>query len=208
MDLLSRRDAAKLLGVSERSLGRQREQLQALGLVVKRGGRMMYRQQGLEAGYLSVAGLQVTNAENVARLQQVAAGDATHLPATALREPSIDDEDEEIPEPGKIPPWAESRAAREYWLSEKERLNVERQQGKLLDREAVERSGFEAGRRLRDAFQRFAVHLPPRMKHCESMAEQTILIQSMCHELLTDLSNGHRSAIDQQVAKQQREATK
>jgi DNA-binding transcriptional MocR family regulator len=207
VDLLSRRDAAKLLGVSERSLGRQREQLQALGLVVKRGGRMMYRQQGLEEGYLSVAGLQVTNAENFERLQQVADGDAPHLPE-ALREPSIDDEDEEIPEPGKIPPWAESRAAREYWLSEKERLNVERQQGKLLDREAVERSGFEAGRQLRDAFQRFAVHLPPRMKHCASMAEQTILIQSMCHELLTDLSNGHRSAIDEQVAKQQREATK
>lgn len=191
VDLLSRRDAAKLLGISERSLGRQREHLQALGLVVKHGGRWMYQRKGLEAGYLSVAGLQAANAENFGRLQQVAAGDAPHL----LEAPSIDEEDGEIPEPGKIPPWAESKASREYWLSEKERLSVERTKGNLIDRDIVAARDFEVGRQARDAFLRLDVQLPPILAGKER-PEQVIIIRQRINEILEVLAENLQKTFD------------
>ena len=147
-----------MLGISERSLGRWRAELEALGLVVKSGARWVYRREGLREAYLSVAGLQVGNAATVARMHREVARQHT---SRHQQGPSIEDHNE-ITDPGdSIPPWAESKARREFYLAEREKLALARVEGTLVDRDAIKKMLFEENRRARDALQRFAVLLPP-----------------------------------------------
>jgi len=192
-----------MLGISERSLGRWRAELEAQGLVIKKGARWVYRREGLEAAYLSVAGLQRTNADTHERLRQRVAA------TTRQPEPSIDDED--IPDPGdNIPPWAESKAKREHFLAEKERLSFQRTQGKLVDREAVGRFMFEETRRARDALQRLSdPGMCAALKYCAGdMGQMGLLLQEKIHEILIELSSDHERNMKTQVRKQQQEANK
>ncbi len=204
LNQLTRRDAAKLLGISERSLGRHRETLQALGLAEVRNERTVYHRDGLVEGYLSIVGQQMGNAETVERLHRMAEAESS------TRKQLPPDDLEDIPHPGeKVPPWADSRARREFYLAEKEGLALRRLEGSLVDREAMKRMIFEETRRARDAFQRMAVLLPPELKRCQGdLGAMGIVLQEAIHRTLVELSAGHKAGIDDQVRKQQQEAGK
>lgn len=49
---------------------------------------------------------------------------------------------------GVIPPYTESRAAREYWEAELKRQQVEKEAGRLVSRDEVRSDGFELGRKI------------------------------------------------------------
>lgn len=199
MTLLNRRDAAKELGISERSVGRWRSQLIELGAATVQGGVTLYESEGLAAAYASVCGLQATNAATVERLQRVV---STHQQV----EPSIDEDDTEGED---VPPWAKSKARREHFLAEKEQLALARLQGSLVDRDAVKKLLFEQGRALRDELQRFAILLPPELRACEGdIPSMQQLLQVRVNDLLTNFAQGTEAGIAAQQRRQAVEAVK
>ena len=204
MDLLTRREAAELLGISERSLGRHRDTLEQLGLTQARGTRTVYHREGLVEGYLSIVGQQMGNADTVERLYRLAEAESS------TRQQPPPDDLEDVHDPGeKVPPWADSRARREFYLAEKEGLALRRLEGSLVEREAINRRAFDEVRRARDAFQRMAVLLPPELKRCQGdMGKMGIVLQGAIYRVLTELGEGLRTGVEDQVRKQQQEAGK
>ncbi len=201
MALLNRKDAAQLLGISERSLGRQRDALVALGAAKVQGGVTLYESDGLAAAYVACAGLQAGNADTIERLHRLAEAESPtrqQVPDDAL--------EDDIPEPDRIPPWAESRAAREYWLSEKARLEVRRARGELVTVARVKSNMFELFRLLRDSLQRIAVLAPPELKRggCD-IGAMGMVLQRMITEILSETAKEGDRRMGE-IARAEREA--
>jgi len=75
---------------------------------------------------------------------------------TAVEEPAV-------PQVGQTIDFQKSRALREHYLALQEQVNFRKQQGSLVDREAVESSAFDAGRLLRDQLLGMAPQIAPEL---------------------------------------------
>jgi len=181
--LLTRRDAATLLGVSERSLGRHREHLAELGLAKLVGSRWLYESEGLASAWLGLAELQVSNAEQLERLQG-AGGDGQRLEAEAQQQVEAD------AVAGKIPSYAESRARKEHYLALLAQRQLERLEGTLISAEAVKAMFFEEFRRTRDYLQNFPARISATLFAQKDSAHVAIVLEKEIHSALMDLSNG------------------
>ncbi len=175
---LTRREAARLLGVSERAVARHREALLSMGQAKQKGARILYRQDGLPAAFLACCDQARMAPDRVERLQQA----ITDGEAAAPEAP--DHDDAQADDDGEVPKWSESRARREAALARKAELELQRMEGALVSREAVGRDWFEASRQTRDHLLRLAIILPPELKRCNGdLQAMNILL----HERITDI---------------------
>lgn len=127
MALLSAVDAARVLGVDDRSLRRKKEQLQQMGMARRVGRRLMYESDGLEEAFNSLSELQPANAE---RLMAAARAD--------------------VESAAQIPDYTESRAKREFWQARLAELMALEREGQLVDAAAANKRWVEVVRRFRD----------------------------------------------------------
>ncbi|WP_094585346.1 hypothetical protein [Synechococcus sp. BO 8801] len=192
--LLTRQQAAEVLGVSERSLGRHVDALTEMGQTTTIGRRVKYRRDGLEAAWLRVAHPQPAN---VAKLEAIARQAADNAPQ------ADDDAGEDVPS------WHVSKARREAALAIKAELEVQRMQGLLLSRDAVERDWFESCRQARDSLLRLAIILPPELKRCNGdLGQMNILLHQKVTDVLTQLSEEGVRRLNETTRREIREAAK
>lgn len=77
-DLVNATRVAEWLGVARRALGRKVSQLEGSGNAVRVGNGLLFKSQGLEAGYAAVTEVQISNAKQAETmaLQEVEADTA------------------------------------------------------------------------------------------------------------------------------------
>jgi DNA-binding transcriptional ArsR family regulator len=193
--LLTRQQAAEVLGVSERSLGRHVDALTEMGQTTTIGRRVKYRRAGLEAAWLRVAHPQPANVAKLEAIARQAADDA--------HQAEDDDAGDDVPS------WHVSKARREAALAIKAELEVQRMQGQLVSVEQVGRDWFESCRQARDSLLRLAIILPPELKHCNGdLGQMNILLHQKITEVLTQLSEEGVRRLDETTRREIREAAK
>jgi len=169
--LLSLKDAAAFLGVSERSLGRQREHLAAAGLVRRVGNRWKYD-----------AGPQLRETFN--GLVELQPGNAARLEAEALQQADQD------AAAGKIPPYAQSRAKREHFGALLAQRQLEQLEGRLVELSAVKSVVFEEHRRARDQLLGLPNRISAELFSAKTTADLAIRLEKAIHCTLVELSDG------------------
>lgn len=179
MGLVNQTEAARLLGLSRRTLDRKKDELLRMGQAVMVGSRVMYELDGLREVMGGLVEHQPANA------QWLAKGDTLQARAKA--------ETEAAASSGQIPEYGESRAKREHYLARLAELQVAQTEERLMDAEQVKAEWFEAGRRVRNWMAALAHRLAPDLAPMDDTTEIGIFLEKQMAEGLTALANDLRS---------------
>lgn len=178
MALVSQHEAAKLIGISRRTIDRKKDQLVKLGQAVMVGKRLMYETEGLREALGSVLDRHPANADWLAKTDELTARAKADADAAAKS--------------GQIPEYGESRAKREFYLARLAELQVAKAEEQLLDAEQVKAMWFEAGRRVRNWLMAMASRVAPDLAAMDEPGVIGIYMEKQMAEALTALANDLR----------------
>jgi hypothetical protein len=143
-----------------------------MGMIQRSGGRLLYETDGLaEALELTTERVMHSNAERMM-------GGAQRPQAGGPEEP--DDE--------TVPPWAESKARREFYGAEKAQMELQALAGTLVLREKVHSWLFERERVIRNRLQAFPARISADLAAESRQVECEILLDKAIYDCLVDLA--------------------
>jgi hypothetical protein len=177
--LVTQQEAARVLGISRRTLDRKKDPLMKLGQAVIVGKRLMYETDGLREALGALVDRQPANAQWLAGEGKLAQRAKEETDAAAAT--------------GQIPEYGESRAKREHYLARLAELQVASQEQQLMDADEVRRERFETGRRIRNWLMAMAARVAPDLAVMDEPAAISIFMERQMADALTGLADDLRS---------------